>query len=65
MLVRVLSAWPGSPQCGTVADVADPMARERIKAGYAEAVDVPRAVVPEMAIPAPVERAVKAKGRGR
>jgi hypothetical protein len=60
MLVRILSEWAGSPKCGTVADVPDALALDRIRTGWAEAVIVaaPPAPVIEAAIVAPVEREV-------
>jgi hypothetical protein len=72
MWIRVLSEWSGSPRCGTVADLPEPMARERMRAGMAEPVPaphvepVPVGVVPdekpvEVAIVAPSEQAVPSK----
>jgi hypothetical protein len=60
MLVRILSEWAGSPVCGSVADVPDALALDRIKNGWAEAVIVvaPPAPIVEAAIPAPVEREI-------
>lgn len=62
MLVRILSAWTGSPPCGVVAEVPDGMARERIQSGYAEAVTVMAPTV-EAAVPPVAERAVMPAGR--
>jgi len=67
MIVRVLSEWPGSPKCGTVADVPDAMAAERIRMGYAEPVALAPAAAPvEMAVQqARVETRVEPKRRRR
>ncbi len=69
MRVRVLSEWSGSAPCGTVAEVPDALARERIRTGWAEpvteAVVAPVASAPEAAIVAPVERAVKPRANAR
>ena len=41
MNVRVLTAWPGSPPCGSVADVPDALAAQMIRLGHAEPVAPP------------------------
>ena len=71
MLIRILSAWNGSPPCGSVADVPDALAQSQINAGNAERVFVPapRQPVIETAMAEPfetVEAAVSVKkGRRR
>lgn len=40
MIIRVLTAWSGSPACGVVADVDDAIAAARINSGDAELVGV-------------------------
>lgn len=40
MIVRILTAWAGSPPCGTVADVPDTLAAAMIRLGHAEPVRV-------------------------
>lgn len=41
MRVRILSEWAGSGRCGEVCDVPDPVAHDRIRGGFAEAVPLP------------------------
>jgi hypothetical protein len=68
MLIRILSAWAGSPACGAVADVPDAIAVDRIKTGWAEAVIVAAQPVLETAVVAQAERAVapaNRRGKGR
>lgn len=67
MVVRVLSEWVGSPACGSVADVPDALAIDRIRDGSAERVEVARVQAqPETASVAPSETAVAfKKGRRR
>jgi len=76
MWIRVLSEWPGSPRCGTVADVPDAIAGPQVQAGFAERVvppDVPCVVLsvlagvagPETAMLQPGERAIRPRGRPR
>ena len=55
MRVRILSEWAGSPKCGTVAEVPDAMAAERIRSGWAEPEHPPLAgsSAPETAVAQP------------
>jgi len=65
MIVRILSAWPGSPPCGAVGEVPDPIAVDRIRGGWAEAVRLPAEAGPETAMRAPAEQAIKPRGKAR
>ncbi len=65
MLIRILSEWSGSPRCGAVADVPDPIASERIRTGWAEAVTVAASPTVETAMRAEPETAMKPRGKGR
>ena len=70
MRVRILTAWPGSPPCGTVADLPDALAQARVRVGYAEPVaPAPSvagpAVGPETAMLAPAEQAIRPRGKAR
>jgi hypothetical protein len=66
MVIRVLTAWVGSPPCGAVADLPDLEAARAIGLGDAEAVVPTRATAPASATVAPHERAVSVvKGRTR
>ncbi len=67
MMVRILSERAGSPRCGTVAELPDALARDRIQTGWAEAVTVAARPTPaiEAAVPvAAVETAVSPAARG-
>jgi hypothetical protein len=69
MRVRILSAWPGSPPCGAVADVDDAIASARVSSGEAErAADAAPGRVVETAMDTtPVETALApaARPKGR
>lgn len=62
-MIRILTAWAGSPPCGTVADLPDALAVMQVGRGWAEA--VAPAAAPETAMVAPGERAVPPKGKAR
>ena len=61
MRVRVLSEWPDSPPCGTVADLPEAVARDRVQTGFAERVGDG----PETTMRAPGENAMQPKGKPR
>ena len=65
MRIRILSAWPGSPACGTVAVVEDAVAHGRIRSGDAEPVEMPaaRPVVEIAVADGPVETAIAPPAR--
>ena len=67
MWIRVLSEWPGSPPCGAVIELPDPLARGQIQVGNAEPSNPSASSVlgPETAMLEPGERAIRPRGRPR